>query len=192
MVFKMLYPKVLNIEKGKIIKRVLLLISIIISIILMIINIFIDFTYKWSLLCISGIIYIWFTTLYSLKRNVNVASHVMIQMICISILTIVIDIILGYEGWSITLAIPIMVMIGNVTIMILTIIRRKKYIKYAVYQIIIFILSMIPLFILFKYNIQNYNLPTVVSSSIAGTTLLLTLILCGKDLYNDMIRRFHI
>lgn len=191
MVFKMLYPKILNIEKGKIIKKILLLVSVIISIILVLINFCIDSTNKWSLLCIVGIIYVWLTTLYSLKRNVNIASHVMIQMICITALTLAIDYILGYEGWSITLAIPIIIMIGNVTLLILTIVSRKKYIKYAIYQIIIFILSMIPL-ILMKYNVQNYNLPTIISSSIAGATLCLTLILCGRDLYKDIIRRFHI
>ena len=191
MVFKMLYPKILNIEKGKIIKKMLLLISVIISILLVVINFCIDTTYKWSLLCIVGIIYVWLTTLYSLKRNVNIASHVMIQMICITALTVAIDYILGYEGWSITLAVPIIIMIGNVTLLILTIVSRKKYIKYAIYQIIIFILSMIPL-ILMKYNVQNYNLPTIISSSIAGATLCLTLILCGRDLYKDIIRRFHI
>lgn len=191
MVFKMLYPKILNIEKGKIIKKILLLVSVIISIILVLINFCIDSTNKWSLLCIVGIIYVWLTTLYSLKRNVNIASHVMIQMICITALTLAIDYILGYEGWSITLAIPIIIMIGNVTLLILTIVSRKKYIKYAIYQIIIFILSMIPL-ILMKYSIQNYNLPTIISSSIAGATLCLTLILCGRDLYKDIIRRFHI
>lgn len=187
----MLYPKILNIEKGKIIKKILLLVSVIISIVLVVINFCIDSTNKWSLLCIVGIIYVWFTTLYSLKRNVNIASHVMIQMICITALTLAIDYILGYEGWSITLAIPIIIMIGNVTLLILTIVSRKKYIKYAIYQIIIFILSMIPL-ILMKYSIQNYNFPTIISSSIAGATLCLTLILCGRDLYKDIIRRFHI
>lgn len=188
---RMLYPKILNIEKGKKIKGLLLLISIVISIVLVIINMCIDKENKWSLLCIAGIIYAWFTTLYSLKRNVNIASHVMIQMIFISVLTIAIDYILGYKGWSITLAIPIMIIIGNITLMVLTIVSRKRYIKYAIYQIVIFLLSMIP-FILMKKNIQNYNTPTIISSSIATFTLLLTLILCGKDLYKDIIRRFHI
>lgn len=187
----MLYPKILNIEKGKTIKKILLLVSVVVAIMLVIINVCIDFNNKWSFLCIVGIIYAWFTTLYSLKRNVNIASHVMIQMICISTLTLAIDYILGYEGWSISLAIPILIMIGNVTLLILTIVSRKKYIKYAIYQIIIFILSMIPL-ILMKYNVQNYNIPTIISSSIAAATLFLTLILCGRDLYKDIVRRFHI
>lgn len=187
----MLYPKILNIEKGKKIKGLLLIISVLVSIILVVINVYVDINNKWSLLCIVGIAYAWFTTLYSLKRNVNIASHVMIQMICISALTLAIDYIIGYEGWSITLAIPIMIMIGNLTLMILTITSRKRYIKYAIYQIVIFIISMIPL-ILIKYRVQNYYVPTIISSSIATFTLLLTLILCGKDLYKDLIRRFHI
>lgn len=187
----MLYPKILNIEKGKKIKRLLLLISVVISIILLTINIYVDIENKWSLLCIVGIIYVWCTTLYSLKRNVNIASHVMIQMISISLLTLAIDYILGYRGWSVKIAVPIMIIIGNITLMILTIVSRKKYLKYAIYQIVIFLLSMIPL-IFIKYNEQNFNIPTIISSSIAVFTLVLTLILCGRDIYKDIIRRFHI
>lgn len=187
----MLYPKILNIEKGKKIKKILLITSVIISIILIIINVLTNKENKWSLICIAGIIYIWLTVLSSLKRNINLASHVLVQMICASIITILIDYAIGYKGWSITLAIPIIIMVGNVTLAILTIVSRKKYIKYAIYQIIIFILSISPL-ILIKSHIQNYIMPTIISSALAGITLLLTLILCGSDLYKDIIRRFHI
>ncbi len=187
----MLYPKIFNIEKGKKIKGILLIISIIISAILVIINYSTGFDNKWSFICIVGILYIWVTTLYSLKRNVNIASHVMLQMICISVLTLLIDYILKYEGWSITFAIPIMITISNITLTVLTIASRKKYIKYAIYQLMIFVLSLIPL-ILMKYGVQYNNIPTIISSSVATFTLLLTLLLCGKDVIRDIVRRFHI
>ncbi len=188
----MLYPKILNIEKGKRIKTILGIISFILSTILIIINVCTGFENKWSLICVAGIIYIWITSLYSMRRNVNIASHVLLQMICISILTIAIDYILSYEAWSITFSIPILIIIANLTLTVLTIVSRKKYIKYAVYQLIIFILSMIPLIFMLVYKIQTSNILTIISSSIAAFTFVLTLILCGKSVFRDLIRRFHI
>ena len=191
MVFKMLYPKILNIEKGKIIKKMLLLISVIISILLVVINFCIDTTYKWSLLCIVGIIYAWLTTLYSLKRNVNIASHVMIQMICITALTVAIDYILGYEGWSITLAVPIIIMIGNVTLLILTIVSRKKYIKYAIYQLLIVIFSIMPVVFIHENLIHDKTL-SIVAVAVSVMNLIVTLALCAKDVKEAVIRKFHL
>ena len=96
----------------------------------------------------------------------------------------------GYKGWAIDLAIPIIVGVANITVMVLTIVSRKRYLKYVIYQLIIFILSMVPLVIMI-IHIQNNWIPTVISSSIALFTLILTIILCGRDVMIETARRFH-
>jgi len=184
----MLYPKILNIEKGKIIKNILIIVSVIISLILILINLCTGFENKWSLVSIVGIIYVWITTIYSLRRNINIAGHVLMQMLALSLLVFAIDRILNQGGWSIKFAIPIVIIAGNTTLTVLTIASRKKYIRYAIYQLIIFILSMIPLMFM-KYTI---SVLTIVASSIAVFTLVLTLLLCGRAVGKDIIRRFHI
>lgn len=98
---------------------------------------------------------------------------------------------MGYQGWSVNLAIPIVIGVANFTMTVLTIVSRKRYLKYAIYQLSLFIVSMIPLLLL-AFHIQHSWIPTVISSTIAGSTLLLTLVLCGKDLLGETIRRFHI
>lgn len=87
----MLYPELLNQKKNNIIIRSLLLASVVVSILLVLINFLTNKTLHWSILCIAGIIYGWVTTLYSMNHNVNIASHVMVQMICTSILVLIID-----------------------------------------------------------------------------------------------------
>lgn len=84
----MLYPEILNIKKGNKIKKSLILLSISISIILIVINICVDKKNHWSLLCILGIIYVWVTVLYAMDKNVNIASHVLLQTIAISCMII--------------------------------------------------------------------------------------------------------
>ena len=186
----MLYPQILNIKKTNRIKQLLMLGSFFLAGILVIVNFVIDSENHWSLLCILGLLYVWVTVIYSMKRNINIASHVMIQMIVISILTIGIDFVIGYKGWAMTIAVPIIIMAANLTMMILTIVSRKRYLKYAIYQMVIFILSMIPC-ILMLCNLIEYGILIVIATGIATFSLFLTILLCGREMLQESVRRFH-
>jgi hypothetical protein len=191
MVFNMLYPKLSNVKRNNIIFIASIAISVIIINILLIINVLVDKTNHWSMLCIAGIIYAYGTVIYTKKRNVNIASNVFAQCLLVSLLILAIDYFLGYRGWSINIAIPIVVIVANSTLMILTIISRKRYIRYAVYHMLTFLFSMIPLILLLSGILENKVL-TIVSSGIAGLSLLLTIILCGKAMWEETKKRLHV
>ena len=191
MVFNMLYPKLSNVKRNNIIFIASIAISVIIINILLIINVLVDKTNHWSMLCIAGIICAYGTVIYTKKRNVNIASNVFAQCLLVSLLILAIDYFLGYRGWSINIAIPIVVIVANSTLMILTIISRKRYIRYAVYHMLTFLFSMIPLILLLSGILENKVL-TIVSSGIAGLSLLLTIILCGKAMWEETKKRLHV
>lgn len=187
----MLYPKLSNVKRNNIIFIASIAISVIIINILLIINVLVSKTNHWSMLCIAGIIYAYGTVIYTKKRNVNIASNVFAQCLLVSLLILAIDYFLGYRGWSINIAIPIVVIVANSTLMILTIISRKRYIRYAVYHMLTFLFSMIPLILLLSGILENKVL-TIVSSGIAGLSLLLTIILCGKAMWEETKKRLHV
>ena len=62
--------------------------------------------------------------------------------------------------------------------------------KYAMYHVLTFLFSMIPLILMFMGIIQNKVL-TIVSSSIATFSLLLTIILCGRSMWIETKKRLH-
>lgn len=187
----LLYPEVRNVKKDNTAKRIMIVVSMAISLICLIINLCTQTRYMWSLIVIVSIIYVWITVMYSIHRNVNIASSVMVQLIAISILTICIDNILGYSGWSINLAVPIIIMVANITSFVLTICSFHKY-KYALYQLIIFIISIVPLgILLFSDEVITKTLFTIISSSIAFFSFVFSLILCGRDIIEELDRRLH-
>lgn len=190
MVLLMLYPKIQNIKKNKIIEYVLLIISIIVSIVLLIINKVTSDHYIWAILSIFGIIYMWITVMYSVNKHKNIASYVLLQTIILSCLLIGIDYILGFYKWSFSIAIPIVIIVANVTMLILTIISHKKYIKYAIYQFIIFLSSMLPLIWILTGITKKITLP-VIALSIAGISFILCIILSGRDMKEELVRKFH-
>lgn len=190
MVCNMLYPKLNNVKRNNIILIISIAISIILIDVLLLINVLVDKTNHWSLLCVAGILYVYGTIIYTKKRNINIASNVFVQCLLVSLLIIAIDYFIGFSGWSLNISIPIVVIVANSTLMILTIVSRKRYMKYAMYHVLTFLFSMIPLVLMFMGIIQNKVL-TIVSSSIATFSLLLTIILCGRAMWIETKKRLH-
>ena len=192
MVYMTLYPKVRNVKKGNIAIKVMLIISAIVAITCFIVNLCTSTRFWWCLIVLAGIVYIWVAVIYSVHRNINIASSVLVHSIAISLLTLCIDFIIGYSGWAINLSIPIIIAVANITILVLTIVSIHRYYKYAIYQLIIFLLGLIPLIIdLFSNNIRTIPIFTIIASSIAVFTFVFSLILCGKSIIEELDRRLH-
>ena len=187
----MIYPKKIKAKQSDKIIKILICISVGIAILLLIINKITTPRIPWAALVNSGIVYAWITVIYSIKRNVNIAGHILLQVIAISMLTAYIDYKLGWRAWSINIAIPIMIMIANSTMLILTIVSHKKYIKYVIFQFIIVIFSMLPVIFISEHLVQNKIL-SIVASGICFINFILCLALCTKDIKETIIRKFHI
>ena len=186
----MIYPQKLNSKNGEKIVRILFAFSIIVAIILILINKLTTPNIPWAGLSICGIIYVWITVMYSIKKNANIASHVLLQTLIISGVTLYIDKAIGTNWWSMQIAIPIILIAANITMLILTIISYKKYIKYAIYQLFIVLLSLIPLFLIIQKIIEPQIL-VIISIAIAIFSLNLSMILCYKDIKEAIIRKMH-
>lgn len=186
----MLYPQKLSSKRKNILVNILLFISIFIAVILTIINKLTTPQTHWAALANGGILYIWVTVLYSIYKNTNIAGHVMIQSIAISLLITYIDYKLEFKRWSLEIAIPIILIIANITMFVLTIVSHRKYIKYAIYQLIICIFSMLP-FVLIYENIISYKVLSYIALGISIINFVLTIILCAKDVKAVIVRKFH-
>ena len=93
----MIYPKKINASKTDKVMKALLISSVVLSVILLLIDKLTSNKISWSALSIAGIIYVWVTVIYSIKKNTNIAGHVLIQTIAISCLTVFIDYQIGFR-----------------------------------------------------------------------------------------------
>ena len=187
----MIYPKKINASNGEIIIKIMLAISVIVAVVLTIINKLTSPNIPWDALANSGIIYIWIVVAYSINKNVNIAGHVTIQTIAISLLTVYIDYKLGFRGWSLSIAIPIIIMVANLTMLILTIVSYKKYLRYAIYQLIILIFSVLPV-VFITEKLVTEPILGIIATGISLFNLLVTVILSSRDLKEAIIRKFHL
>ena len=110
--------------------------------------------------------------------------------ITISSVVLYIDQRIGFKGWSFNIAIPIILMIANVTMLILTIISYKKYIKYAICQLILVIFIILPIFLVMR-NMMELKTLNKIAIIISALNLTITMILCYKDVKEAIIRKLH-
>ena len=186
----MIYPQKLSSKKGEAVFRILLGSSIILGIILVLINKLTTPQIPWAALANVGIIYIWITVSYSIRKSTNVAGHVFLQTIIISQLVLYIDYKIGFIGWSINIAIPIIFMIANSTMLILTIVTHKNYIKYAIYQLMIVLISLLSMVVTWD-KIIKLRVLTNIAIILSIVNLIISMILCFKDLKEALVRKLH-
>lgn len=186
----MIYPQKIKAKKSDKMIRILMSVSVGIALILVLINKLVTPNIPWAALANAGILYTWITVIYAIKRNINIAGHVLLQLIALSILTFYIDYKLGMKGWSINMAIPIMIMIANMTMLILTIVSHKKYMKYAIYQLLIVFFSMLPVVLVTEHIIQDKIL-SILATGVSVLNFVFCLLVCTKDVKETIIRKFH-
>lgn len=186
----MIYPEKIKAKSSDRLIKILISISIGIAGILVLINKLTTPNIPWAALANAGILYTWVVVMYSIKKNINIAGHVLLQMIALSLLTLYIDYKLGMKGWSINISIPIMIMIANMTMLVLTIVSYKKYIKYAINQLMIVFFSMLPVVFVTEHMVQDKTL-SVIASGISVLNFVICLVLCAKDMKEEIVRKFH-
>lgn len=186
----MIYPQKLNSKKSNLILKIGGLLSVLIAILLVVINKLTTPKIPWAAIANGGIIYIWVVLFYSIRKNINMAGHVLLQTIAILLLTIYIDYELKFKGWSINIVVPILVIISNITMLVLTIVSHKDFIKYAIYQLLIVLFSLLPIILVTENMVQNKTL-SIVASGISILNLGLSLILCARDVKEAIVRKFH-
>ena len=184
----MIYPKKLKNKDEELLLKIFLITSIILATILILINRLTTPMVTWSVFACCGIIYIWITVIYCIKRNTNIAGHVLLQMITTSVVVLFIDNTIGFNGWSISIAVPIILITANATMLILTIISHKKYIRYAIYQLLIVLITLISLVVISKTK----SILAIIAIAISILNLIISLILSFKDIKEAIIRKFHI
>lgn len=187
----MLYPQITNIKKNRQITYLLLAFTISIAVLLLFINFAYSKKFNWSIVAIVGMIYAWISTIYALDKNVNLAAYTFLQMIEISILLVVIDVVFGFLRWSINIGIPIVIMVSNLTMMIITLIKYKKYVKYAVYEIMILLFSIV-YNVIISFMSDSSLILNIITLWFCLTNLSFILALNAKSLKIEIEKKFHI
>lgn len=176
----------------KLVIRIYLFAAIVLESILVYCNLVYFNGLYWSI--ITGVIlaYIYLTLAYTVSYSRSgYRMKIVVGVAGAILLLVVVDHVLGNNGWSVDYAFPTALLLVDVTILCLIFFNRRNWQSYLCFQIVMIFFSLIP----FLLNLMGYmrvmflaDLALVVSVFM----FLGTVIIGGKRATTELKRRFHI
>lgn len=187
-----MYPDMRNILKRRMLfVRIYLFCVILLEMILFSINLKFSTQIWWS--AIVGLVLIWIYMIfrYTILGNSDYRIKVLTVVVLGVMVTVGIDYIIGYRGWSVEYVLPSAILFVDVIILCCMIYNRRNWQSYIMWQIFMIICSIIPSGIYIRGMEKNPYfafLPLAVSSVI----FLGTMIIGDRRARIELKRRFHI
>lgn len=186
------YPEVVLTTDGyHILNRIMLFVSIIIVSLSVIANYALYNGMLWSVLSVGIVLYSFTIVRHAIIHGIHLSSKIMVQAVSSAIIVVLVDLVIGYRGWSINYIVPQIAIAANIGIFVLLIISKLDWKRFVLQLIGMGILGLIPL-LLWGIGLVEHPLMSLIAAGISVLIVLFTVIFGDKSVKNEMIRRFHI
>lgn len=187
-----MYPVIeFNAHKYSLLTRLILFMSVVLGMILIGINVLTYDGIWWSFISTGVMAYLWITILFSVARQNNPASKILVQTLAAMVLCLLADFVLGYRGWSVNYALPAIVLVANGATLLLQLVNFMNWQSYLLFQMEYVVFSM-ALGIL--YGVGVITRPLLAFTAIFMSILIFagTMIFGDRKAKSEIKRRFHI
>lgn len=186
-----IYPTIpLDYERHMVI-RILLFISIVAIVTSYIIYKMIPADINWPVLVLFGLLSIWLSLTNALRKRYNITKSIMWQVIIVSGLTVFWDWKIGWKGWSLDYAIPILCIAAMLVMYVTAKVMKLNAANYISYFLLGGLFGIIPvLFILF--DLVNVDFPSIISVAVSIIFLSAIIIFQGGKIREELHKRMHI
>lgn len=171
--------------------KVMILVSIILASISVAINILIPESGAWSLFVLGGLGSVWASIVTAINKRKNIPKNIVYQVMTISVIAFLWDVLMGWRGWSINYVIPFACVFAMISMAIISKIRKLHIEDYILYIIIDGLFGIVPVIfiILGLLDVLYPSLICIVTSIISLSTII---IFEDKRLIAEIKRRLHV
>ena len=186
------YPDVSSsVHLLQLIVRIVIFTAIVAEVIVLIVNYMTFNGVYWSIIVGLGLLYGCATLLYSVLERKSMQRIIQVQMLLALLLVILLDVVLGYKGWSFKYVIPLILMGVDLGIVVLMFVGIDGWQTYIMTEIVTFLLSIV-LMILHFTHLVSTSYFTIISLAVTGLILLGTIMFGQNMISNEIKRRFRI
>lgn len=187
-----MYPNVaIKTKKLMFISRVYLFCAILLEAVLVGVNANGEFQTWWSFIVGLGLLYGYMLIRFAILGKSGYKSKVIVLALITVLLTVALDFVVGYRGWSVNYALPIVILVVDVIIIILMIYNRRNWQSYILWQILMILCSVISL-VFSVAGIASQPILGEIAFAASVFLFLGTVIIGGERARTELKRRFHI
>ncbi|MDF2984988.1 MAG: hypothetical protein K0R50_498 [Eubacterium sp.] len=187
------YPVYEIIESGEdksVAKKVLMFVFLTVISICLLINLLTGISTPWFLLIACPLFFI-VASITIIKSGTHAGAKIFFQILALSGLLLIIDLLSGYYRWSVNIVIPFLFIIGTFMITIILIKRKIYWNEYIGYIIAMMFLGLLPV-LFYVTGISDQIWAGAVSALYSLLTAAGMLLFNTKKFKNEITRRFHI
>ena len=155
-----------------------------------IIGIFHDFNWNWVFIIVCSTLYWSVSVIIGLRVKKNIGPNILTHVFGGTVFAVILDYLLGYQGWSLNFVFPLALMAGTSVFTLLIILRPKRFTDFASYQLL---LGGIGLFLLMLVYFELISFPAV--AVVAGYYALITCVgmfmFADRKLIHEIKKKFH-
>ncbi len=170
--------------------KVMLLVSIIIASVSVAVNILLPQKGVWSLFVLGGLGSVWVSMITAINKRKNIPKNLVYQVMIISVIVVLWDLLTGWKGWSITYVIPFVCFSAMISMAIISKVLKLYVEDYILYIIIDGLFGLVQIIFIFTggLSVLYPSLICIVTSVISLSTIL---IFEEKKLRAEIKRRLH-
>ncbi len=187
-----MYPDArLKTQKLKFACRVYLFCAIVLEFILVMIDFNSETQVHWSVLVGLGLLYIYTVLRYAIIGKSGYRAKTIVLVLLAVLLTVVIDFMTGYRGWSVDYVASGGILLVDAAIIVLMIFNRRNWQSYLMWQITMILFSIIPM-VLYLMGLEGNAYMAFLPFAVSVFLFLGTWMLGGRRANQELYRRFHI
>ena len=146
---------------------------------------------KWPWLILFGLLSMWLIVVLIIRQRRNITKSIVYQIALLSLLSFLCDHYIGWSGWSINYAIPIICSSALAAMFVSVRVVDLVVGDYILYFLMAALLALIPLlFVLFGWI--SHPIPSFVSVSLSIIMLVAIPIFRGRLIIAELHKRMHI
>lgn len=176
----------------KFITKLVVFLSILAEGILVIINYATYNGVRWSLICGAALCYLCFSMVYNVNYSRGYRRTIIIQAVGVIIVCLLIDYALGFQGWSISFAMPCTILSVSAAILVMMIVNFNMFQMYIMMEIYNFLLSIVGMVVIILAPGIDFMVLAIVAVAVSGFLLFGTLLFGDKKATNELRRRFRV
>lgn len=178
------------VKRFRLASNILLFLSIVTAIFLLFLEYYISGKFGWSLIVLLSLIYANVIMRLAIVGKSSYQFKVLSLTIIAIVILVGIDFVSGYRGWAVNYVLPCAIAGVDISILILMITNHRNWQAYMVPQIVMLLLSIIPL-VLCLTEIIYAPIFSVIAFGCSLFEFLGTLIIGDDRARTELKRRFH-
>lgn len=138
-----------------------------------------------------GVVTMWLAAVIAVRKRRNVAKSIVYLVLLVGLVCLYWDYLIGWQGWSLNYAIPIVCGSSILALLISVWTMRMEVGNYIIYSGITILLGLLPIaFLVFGW--VTTTLPSAICVAVSVIALVLLQVYRGAEVRHELAKRLHV